>query len=131
MSRESIHHPGRLALAPSRRSKPLSAEARLARKLIVARHARGEMLGADLFGEPAWDMLLHLFVAYESGDHLKASALAAAAPVSPSSAERWLRVLEHAGHIVRIGDAADRDAAYIYLVGETARRMRTVLQAWI
>lgn len=132
MSRESTSHPGRLTLVESFGSdgKPLSPEASLARKLLAARQARGEMLGTDLFGEPAWEMLLYLFVASERGEHVKAGALAAAAPVSSSSADRWLRVLEQAGHVVRIGDAADRDAGYIYLVGDTARRIRALLQTW-
>lgn len=132
MSRESTHHPDRLfpAVGPRGDGQPLSAAAEMAQQLIAARRTRDELLGGALFGEPAWDMLLHLFIAYERGEHVKAAALAAAALVSPASAERWLRLLEQAGHVVRIGDAADRDAGYVYLVGETARRIRTLLRDW-
>ena len=43
----------------------LSAEGRLARRLLEARRKREEMLGADLFRDPAWDILLDLFLAHE------------------------------------------------------------------
>lgn len=129
MSQKPTHDSARL---PARESgpadgKPLSPEARLARELIAARRTRDEMFGAALFGEPAWDMLLHLFVAYERGEHVKPAALAEAVPVAPAAAERWLRALEKAGHVVSIG-AADRDAGYVYLAGDTARRLRALLE---
>lgn len=72
----------------------------LAEYIYRCRRIRDEMLGADFFGEPAWDILLDLFI----GQSRKP-----AAPLGTSSANtvlRWQNVLEAKGLVTRCTDAA-------------------------
>jgi len=56
------------------------------------RRARERNLPAELFGEPAWDMLLALCGARREG--LSVATLCDASGVPESSVVRWIRVLE-------------------------------------
>lgn len=76
-----------------------SALVALGAKWIEERNSRSEVFGEDLFGEPAWDMLLYLFVrAAEQKRSLKTSVTNASG--SPhSTALRYLTLLESEGLI--------------------------------
>ncbi len=67
-----------------------------ARALLAQRRARDTAAGdhAELFGEPGWDILLTLFVAYEEGHALPAATLATGSGLRPGVLERWLKVLQ-------------------------------------
>jgi hypothetical protein len=66
-----------------------------ARALFAQRRARDAAAGpdADLFSDPAWDILLALFIAHGEGHSLADADACAAACVAPASALRWLDVL--------------------------------------
>jgi DNA-binding MarR family transcriptional regulator len=123
--------PSARAAAPRASRAALPAEAALARKLLRERRRRDQALGSGLFAEPAWDMLLELFVAHERGEHLKVASLCAAAGTSATAAYRWILVLEKRGHVVRIGDPEERRRMHVYLTGGTARKMRSLLRSWL
>ena len=107
-----------------------SPAAAFARRLIEERRRRGQALGADMFGEPAWDMLLLLFLANEEGRHVSVSALCAELPAPATTAHRWMLLLVEKGLLVRIGDRQDRRRSFVYLSAEGARRMGTLLAAF-
>jgi len=73
---------------------------RVARTVLRHRHERLELLPPDIFGEPAWEMLVEL---YASGIRSAAGAhgLAEASGVPPSSARRWIDYLEQHELLVR------------------------------
>lgn len=75
-----------------------------ARALLAQRRRRDAAAGvlADLFGEPGWDMLLNLFVAYEEGRSIPEAALAQIMRVRPAVAARWLDVLVERGLVHRL-----------------------------
>ena len=50
-----------------------------------------------LFQEPAWDMLLHLFIQQERGERVPISNLSSASCVPQTTALRWIKVLEREG----------------------------------
>lgn len=79
-------------------------------------------------GEPAWDMLLTLFVAQAEGRHLPVSALCLATPVPVTTAHRWILVLTGSGLAVRIGDPEDGRRSYVYLFADGLRRTGRVLR---
>jgi len=68
---------------------------------------RNQIIGAPLFRDPAWDMLLELFVSKESGRRLSVSSLCLASGVPPTTALRHLSRLEKHGLITRTGDPDD------------------------
>lgn len=60
-----------------------------------------------LFGEPAWDILLDLYVAHLDGRQVAVSSACIAACVPPTTALRYLNRLERSGLIRRRPDAKD------------------------
>ena len=99
----------------------------LADGLIEARRARDLLFGASYFADPAWDMLLNLYVADESGIPLSVSELCAAAQLPQTTAQRWVESLASARLIVRRPDQGDARRTLISLSPEAHGQMRAVL----
>ena len=70
-----------------------------AKNAIVVRHRRKGYFDDDLFADPAWDMLLHLFVAYEEKVAISVNHCCITAGVPEMAALRWVAVLEERGLI--------------------------------
>jgi len=103
------------------------ASVALARKFYQLRRRRSAYFDPRLFAEPAWDMLLDLYVA-ESEHRAVAvltACLGAAAP--QTTAIRWLRVLETNGLIRRETDSNDARRIYVRLTEPAVRMMRSLL----
>ncbi|MBU6166230.1 MAG: MarR family winged helix-turn-helix transcriptional regulator [Alphaproteobacteria bacterium] len=90
-------------------------DAALVRRLIRLRRDRDRHLPADLFGDPAWDMLLDLTAARMEQVDVPVSSLCLAAAVPTTTALRWVRSLSQAGLFVRRTDPADARRAFITL----------------
>jgi hypothetical protein len=76
-----------------------------------------------LFGEPAWNVLLDLFIAERQGKRMsvKSACIGAAAPLT--TAFRWLRILEEKGYVQREHDGTDARRSYISLTPKGLERM--------
>ena len=74
---------------------------RLACEMYDARRRRDRMLNGQLFGEPAWDMLLALYCLPARGEVLAVTSLSNAAEVPESTGLRWQRTLIKEGLIER------------------------------
>ncbi len=85
------------------------------RGVIRARTARARFFPSDLFGEPAWDMLLDLALAAGEGRDVAVSSLCIAAAVPTTTALRWIRNLCDVGLFVRRDDPADARRAFVSL----------------
>lgn len=96
--------------------------ARLALAMYRARRARERYISGDLFGEPAWDILLDLFIAKARGQRVSVTSVCIASQVPPTTALRWIGLLQDEGLIVRDDDDKDRRRAFLRLsdAGETA-----------
>lgn len=68
---------------------------RVAERIVELRAARKKFLPPEILGEPAWDILLELYVAALDGRTLSIGDFAADTP--PSTLRRWLRTLEASG----------------------------------
>lgn len=98
--------------------------------MLRARRLRGEHLPADLFADPAWDILLDLMVARLERKRVTVSSLCVAAAVPPTTALRWIATLTGRGLLVRAVDSADRRRAFVGLSDIAARALGTwLLQA--
>lgn len=78
----------------------LSRECKLVRTaegILLRRRRRNSEFDSGIFDEPAWDMLLELYVRETSGTSCTAEELKAASAVASSTAERWLHYLEKEG----------------------------------
>ena len=79
-----------------------------AERLIAERRARRAYFAPDLFHEPAWDMLLSLFLANEEGRILNVKALVASSDAPVTTSQRWIDHLHKLRLIDRVGDPDDR-----------------------
>ena len=59
------------------------------------------MLGRELFGEPAWDMLLACYCLPARGEMLSVTSVAHAADVPGATGHRWMQTLLASGLIER------------------------------
>jgi DNA-binding MarR family transcriptional regulator len=98
-----------------RSTKPPLPEARLVRQIIRNRQLRAKHLDADLFGEPAWDMLLDLAAAQVEFQRVSVTSLCIASGVPATTALRWIGQLVDVGLFKRVEDQTDRRRAFIEL----------------
>lgn len=61
-----------------------------------------------IFGEPAWDILLDLYLAHQSGKPVAVTSACVAAAVPVTTALRWLGTLEQHELVQRTPDSRDR-----------------------
>lgn len=95
----------------------IEAEAfRLAKSLYALRRRRDSALGIKgLFGEPAWDILLDLYIARMSRTDLQVSSVCIEAGVPSTTILRWIARLEAEGLVYRAADKADARRRYVRL----------------
>jgi len=86
----------------------------LARQIYDARRQRFALKSChDLFGEPAWDMLLDLFIAAHENRDVSVTSACLGSGVPPSTALRSLAVLQERGIIIREDDARDGRRTFV------------------
>ena len=111
------------AKAPQRQSRPALPSATLVRKIITARKLRARFLDAELFADPAWDMLLDLTAARVEHQRVSVTSLCIASGVPPTTALRWIGQMTEAGLFERVEDDCDRRRAFIRLSDKAADGM--------
>ncbi|MDE2403881.1 MAG: MarR family transcriptional regulator [Sphingomonadales bacterium] len=94
---------------------PALPPARLVRAAIRQRQARGRFLPAELFADPAWDMLLDLTAAQGEGTRVSVTSLCIASGVPVTTALRWIALMTEMGLLRREVDLDDRRRAFILL----------------
>jgi len=85
-----------------------------ARQILSYRRRRVQIFGLGMFGEPAWDMLLWLYVA-DSDQRTSVTALARRSGASKSTALRWIDYLADRGFIGREAHPTDARIAFVSL----------------
>ncbi|MBC2665674.1 winged helix DNA-binding protein [Novosphingobium flavum] len=93
------------------------------RRILRQRQQRQRFFDADLFADPAWDMLLDLAAARAERKQVSVTSLCIAAGVPPTTALRWIGQLQQAGLFQRVEDKADRRRAFIALTDKAAEGM--------
>lgn len=95
-----------------------------ARRSVRRRLLRRQLVGADaLFGEPAWDMLVELFIASCEGETVPTGALGIGSGLSSSSAQRLVQRLVDARLAVRAPDPDDARRHFVTLSPEIEHRL--------
>lgn len=93
------------------------------RALLQVRRLRDRYMPADLFADPAWDMMLDLMAARLDGKRVSVSSLCIAAAVPPTTALRWIGQLTERGIFVRTRDPQDARRVFIELSDESAENV--------
>ena len=96
-------------------ARPALPDPRDVRQMIAARHARARFFDAELFADPAWDMMLDLVAAHGEKARVSVTSLCIAAGVPATTALRWLKQMVESGIFVRVADPDDRRRAFIEL----------------
>jgi hypothetical protein len=98
-----------------------TSDAGLIRAMIRIRRLREQFFPAELFADPAWDMLLDLTAARLEGRMVAVSSLCIASAVPPTTALRWIKTLTDAKLFERVADSNDGRRVFIELteVAET------------
>lgn len=99
----------------------------LAQKIYVERKRRGDFFPAELFGEPAWDILLDLFHAAKASELRSIKSACLSSNVPEATALRHIGRLAAAGLAERIGDRTDRRRKFLRLTPLGQRRMEDFL----
>jgi DNA-binding MarR family transcriptional regulator len=99
------------------------------RAMIRARRLRDQFFDAELFADPAWDMLLDLLQARAERQPVAVSSLCIAAAVPPTTALRWIKRLTDEGLFVRTADPRDGRRVFIDLSDAAADAMAAYFHA--
>ena len=99
-----------------------------AREEVRRRGDRRLVLGPDLLAEPAWDMMLDLYIAQAVGRRVAVSSLCIAAGVPITTALRWIRTLERSGLLIRERDREDRRRSFVDLSASACEKVELLLR---
>lgn len=82
-----------------------------------------------LFGEPSWDILLDLFIAWQSGEERLVKEACIASQVPEATALRYIDLLIKAGLVDRRQDPNDQRRKFVRLTGDGRARMKAYFEA--
>lgn len=92
-------------------------------RAIRQRRLRDRFFDAELFADPAWDILLDLTAARAEHRRVSVTSLCIAAAVPASTALRWIAQMTEMGILVRKQDEEDRRRAFVALSDKAADAM--------
>ncbi|HSR00760.1 MAG TPA: MarR family transcriptional regulator [Sphingomicrobium sp.] len=94
-----------------------------AREEFHERRRRGAVFGQSMFGEPAWDMLLTLYILDISGQRQTIGALLNFSGTPATTAKRWLDYLVAHDLVRREEHPTDRRTAFVTLTGKAREKL--------
>lgn len=100
-----------------------------ARIMLGARRARERYFHRDLFGEPAWEILLALYIVEESGARFTTSKLAEWIEAPLSTVVRWIKALEEKSLVGRVDHPTDKRIVFIRLLEKGRKGLDAYLGA--
>lgn len=101
--------------------------ASLASGLYETRRLRDRHFKNDLFADPAWDILLDLFVQKSVGKRVSITSACIASGVPATTGLRWVTLLVDEGLVIREGDEIDRRRAFLRLSKEGEKAVQMAL----
>lgn len=96
---------------------------RVARRTWQAQRERELILGPSVVADPAWDILLDLFIARMEEREVTVRSACSATAVSEATVVRWVAQLVQAKLVLRVADTADPRNVRLALTEEGLNRM--------
>lgn len=103
--------------------------AKMVRRLLRQRRIREQFFPADLFADPAWDMLLDLYAARLERRPVSVSSLCIASAVPATTALRWIKTMTDGGLFIREADPHDGRRIFIALAEATFEALERYFEA--
>ena len=104
--------------------------AKTAELILDFRGKRSKFIPSALLGEPAWDMLLELFIQFARGAVMSTKSLIVSSKVPPTTALRHIVVMEKSGYLTRRRSGKDRRVTLIDLTEKGVVAVGTALKAF-
>ncbi len=101
---------------------------RIARRMVRERLRRARFFKSDLFADPAWDMMLDIFIAEAEGRETPVMNLCLSSQVPETTTLRWVKTLEQAGIFVRQKDEHDQRRVLVRLSPPAALALASYLE---
>jgi hypothetical protein len=102
--------------------------AALAQSRYRQRRLRGHYFGEELFRDPAWDLLLDLYIADFQGKRITVTSACCAAGVPAPTGLRWIAKLEEKHFVRRCREVEAEDGRLVYVeITPSARSRMTEL----
>jgi hypothetical protein len=98
-----------------------------ARHIQAQRRLRDEILGAELFGDPGWDLMLDLYVAQAGGKRVSVTSAAIGSGKPMSTGLRWVKLLIERSLVIREADPYDGRRSYLRLTSSAYDAMEDFL----
>ncbi|WP_205481574.1 hypothetical protein [Sphingomonas arenae] len=119
------------ASVPGARQPDLSCEMQKTVDDILAfRRERRKVFGAELFGEPAWDLLLSLYQAELQQCRVSKTKICNFSGVPGTTTLRWLCALQEKGWVEVTNDHLDGRRSWVALTKRASAAMRLLLERW-
>lgn len=96
---------------------------------VAGRRARDQVFEGSLFLNPAWDILLDIYINHAQGRKECVSNVCVASSAPATTVSRWIGLLERKGLIERASDPQDKRRTLLSLSAEGLRRMEQALLA--
>lgn len=103
--------------------------ATIAEREYKNRQQRRAEFGCQIFGEPAWDMLLDMVVHYACQRRVSVSNACLASGAPATTALRWINYLEEEGLVTRIQCETDKRIAFLELSDAGWQKMARYLSS--
>jgi len=111
-------------LEPVTHASVADVSVKTVRAVIRARRLRSGYFPADLFADPAWDMMLDLLQAEIAQLRVPVSSLCLAADVPATTALRWIKTMVANGLFIRRSDPHDGRRVFVELAPRTSEALR-------
>jgi DNA-binding MarR family transcriptional regulator len=119
--------------APNAPATPFTDKQRItvAQAWTRASNLRRSALGIAYFQDPAWDILLLVYLEHLKGRALHVTAASTAGNVAPTTGLRWLQKLTEDGWIERRTLASNRKCVQVVLTDQALVKMNALMEAVI
>ena len=97
--------------------------AKLAGELYQNRRDRDRLFDADLFSDPAWDILLILYCASHAQQRISVSSVCIAAAVPETTAIRWIGLLCRLEFVGKAKSPTDGRVTWLFILEEARQRL--------